>query len=239
MISTPLKLKDVREGASVPPRAYNNTMNDKLSLNWIESKNDIELECVVDLRIMPGNNKVLLTIPGVDGSVDGFENKYRDVAKQANQEHGYTTIQMSNPFISSFHWQSNIRQVLDYLHTNAKSLTGENENDLNVHVFAHSAGAATTLQLAWEYPTIKRILAVNPAAKLGIPHMEAGLRQFAGDKVVILVGSNDPSHTEVASMVKRINKSGTELIVREGADHYFSGEAFATFRDAPATHLFN
>lgn len=200
-------------------------------MNWQEKVGDFNIDCSLDIAVHPADSGVvLLTIPGVDGSVDGYENKYVRIAENIQDKYGVAVVRMSNPFISSMFWESNIRQALEFIQDNAKSISGR--DDFELRIMAHSAGAAIIAQIAWEYPYISRILLINPAMKLGTNKIKRGLSEFGEQKVTVLLGSNDPSIVEA----KRLEIP--ETVVIEGADHHFSGEAFQIFLEAPEEYLF-
>lgn len=201
-------------------------------LNWQEKINDHTIDCSLDIAIHPADSNIIFfTIPGVDGSVDGYENKYVRIAEDIHNKHGAAIVRMSNPYISSLFWESNIRQVLEFIENNAETIT--NRKDFELRIMAHSAGAAIIAQIAWEYPYISRILLVNPAMKLNPYKIKKGLNELKGNNVTILVGSRDPSISETKEL-------GIErTIIVEGADHNFSGDHLKTFLEAPSRYLFN
>lgn len=206
-------------------------------LEWQESMNDVTIDCSLDIAIHPANSKiVLLTVPGVDGSVDGYENKYNQIAETIQKKHGVAVVRIANPFITSFHWESNIRRALEYIETHMLEITGH--KDIEIRIMAHSAGAAIVAQIAWEYPQITRILLINPATKLGIEKMKYGLAEFGGNKITVLFGSRDPSVAD-AKELSQSNESARRIIVLDGVNHHFSGDALASFIQAPHSYLFD
>ena len=45
-------------------------------INWQETMNGVTIDCSLDVAVHPArSNTVLLIIPGVDGSVNGYEDK--------------------------------------------------------------------------------------------------------------------------------------------------------------------
>ena len=206
-------------------------------LRWQVDLNNIALDCSVDVAIHPSNGKVvLLTIPGVDGSVDGFMNKYLLIAENINKKHGAAAVRMSNPYITSYHWEQNIRKILSYIDDNSKTISGR--EDIELRIVGHSAGAAVIAQIAWEYPFITRLLLINPATKLDLTRIKQGLVEFGAEKTTILVGSEDPSLADIESLSETKGLESLRTTVAEGADHYFSGEAFQIFLRAPGLYLF-
>jgi len=204
---------------------------DYQKLNWQEEKNGIVIDCSLDIAVHPADSNIIfLTIPGVDGSVDGYENKYVRIAEDIQNKYGAAIVRMSNPYTSSLFWESNIRQVLQFIEDNAKAITGK--EDFELRIMAHSAGAAILAQIAWEYPLISRLLLVNPAMKLGPDKIKRGLSELNDKQITIMVGSKDPSILET----KELTTANT--VVGEGADHNFSGDAFPLFLESPSKYLF-
>lgn len=207
-------------------------------IEWTEEMNGVKVDCSLDIAIHPASsNTILLTIPGVDGSVDGYKEKYLRIADSVQEEHNVSVVRISNPFITSFHWESNIRKALEFISINLPTITDGNEAE--IRIMAHSAGAAVAAQIAWEYPKIKRLLLVNPATKLGLDKIKLGLSMFKGDEVTILYGSLDPSISDVNQLSSIESNAPINTFVLEGIDHNFSGaEGLIQFIAAPNNHLF-
>lgn len=200
--------------------------------------NGVTIDCSLYIAIHPADSEVvLLTVPGVDGSVDGFEDKYVKIAESIQEKYGAAIVRMANPFITSYHWESNIRQSLNYILENTEEITGH--KNIEIRIMAHSAGAATVAQIAWEYPEITRILLVNPATKLGIDKIKYGLSEFGGNRITVVFGSEDPSVGDMDEIAKLSEAAQIRTRILEGVDHNFSGESLEAFISAPALHLFD
>jgi pimeloyl-ACP methyl ester carboxylesterase len=201
-------------------------------LNWQEKINRVTIDCSLDIAIHSADNGlILLTIPGVDGSVDGYEKKYVKIAEDIHDNYGVAVVRMSNPFVSSLLWESNVRQVLQFIEDNAELISGR--DDIELRVMAHSAGAAIIAQIAWEYPFISKLLLINPAIRMWPDKIKHGLVEIGCDKVTILIGDRDPSLIDV----KRL--SNIKSVVVNGADHDFSGDAFLVFLSSAGKYLFD
>ena len=207
-------------------------------IEWQETMNGVTIDCSLDIAIHPADSKVvLLTVPGVDGSVDGFKNKYIKIAESIQEKYGAAIVRMANPFITSYHWESNIRRTLVYIMKHTEEITGH--KDIDVRIIAHSAGAATVAQIAWEYPEITRILLINPATKLGIDKIKYGLSEFGVDRITVMFGSEDPSVGDVDEIAKLSEAKNVHTHILEGVDHNFSGGSLEAFITAPALYLFD
>jgi pimeloyl-ACP methyl ester carboxylesterase len=199
------------------------------TLSWQEEMNGIKIDCSLDVVVHPTESRTtVLIVPGVDGSVDGYENKYIRIAEDLLENKGVSVVRISNPFITSYHWQENLRRALEFIQSD-KTLS-----DKDIRIVGHSAGASVIAQIAWEYPEISRLLLINPAEKLGFEKMQRGLDQFNG-LTTILFGGNDPS-IETAKDFGKVN--GVSVLTVPEASHNFSGEHFPIFLSAPANHLF-
>lgn len=200
--------------------------------------NNVTIDCSLDIAIHPADSKVvLLTVPGVDGSVDGFEDKYIKIAESIQEKYGAAIVRIANPFITSYHWEYNIRQALNYILENAEEIT--DHKDTEIRIMAHSAGAAIVAQIAWEYPEITQILLVNPATKLDIEKIKYGLSEIGGSKITVLFGSEDPSVGDVDEIAKLSEAKNVHTHILEGVDHNFSGESLEAFITAPSLYLFD
>lgn len=198
-------------------------------VKWQSSHNDISVEASMDIKVRPANSKrVVLFVPGVDGSVDGYMNKYINASDHLVNNHDVGIVRISNDFISSFHWEDNIKQALKFLEDNASKYFSS--DDLEISVVGHSAGASVTAAIAHKYPAIRQILLINAAKGLNTDQILEGLSKFDG-KLVVVYGSDDPSNDFISDIKKVKPNSITHII--DGADHHFTGEYIRTFEKLP------
>lgn len=201
-------------------------------LNWQEKMNNVTIDCSLEIGVHPArSDTVLLIIPGVDGSVNGFEDKYIRIAERIQNQYGVAVVRTANPFISSFHWESNPRRILDYIAVNAGTITGSEAP--RIKVMAHSAGASIVARIAREYDAITDLLLVNPAQKLDSDAIRSGL-MAANARTIAVFGSKDPS----ISFAEQLKEDGHMVHVVEGSDHYFSGDHLENFINLPSEYLF-
>ncbi len=208
------------------------------TIDWRETMNGVSIDCSLDIAIHPANSSIiLLTVPGVDGSVDGYDNKYVRIADSIQATIGAAIVRIANPFITSFHWESNLRQALDYIANHAAEIT--NHTDYEIRLMAHSAGAAVAAQIAWEYPRISRLLLVNPATKLDIEAIKSGLEKLSDRPITILMGGADPNFDDNQQLIDELKLGNIKLEIARSADHNFSGENFSIFLESPLQYLFD
>lgn len=196
------------------------------TLAWEAGKGEMAIDTTLDVRVHKlQSDKVVIILPGVDGSVDGFENKYVRMADNITSKQRKAVVRLSNPFISYYHWEDNLREALAYVEENAQELFGTEE--ISIEIIGHSAGAAAAASLAWEYPAIKKLLLINTAAAVSPEKIVDGLRKYTNEAKVIF-GSKDPSLPFAAMLPEEI-----QVDIIEGADHHFTGEHLETFITLP------
>lgn len=202
-------------------------------LQWQETKNGVTIYCGLDVRVHTAkSNIIVLLIPGVDGSVDGYKNKYHTIAESIQKKHGAAVVRMENPFITSFHWESNVRHILEFIESNKQEICISDSYE--IRIMAHSAGASVIASIAHEHQQTTRLLLVNPAMSLNSTAITEGLDKFGGS-ATILIGSKDTNYSEILKLESR-NK--LKIITVENADHNFSGDSFQAFLDAANKYLF-
>ena len=204
-------------------------------MHWQESMNGVKVDCELDIRVHPAKSKtIVLLIPGVDGSVDGYKNKYVTIAEQSQEKHNVAVVRMENPFVTSFHWESNIRRILEWIEQNKLDIC--NNDDYSLLVQAHSAGASVMASIAHEYPNIRKLLLINIAMSLNTAKILAGLQKYDGD-VTLLMGDRDPSLPLLNEIKFSENSTLAETVIVDNTDHDFSGDSFKLFLDAADTYL--
>jgi alpha/beta superfamily hydrolase len=192
------------------------------NLSWQAKHNGITINVSMDIRVHPCESKtIVLIIPGVDGSVDGYDNKYITMAEKIVKEQHKAVVRISNDFISSFHWEDNLKHALEYIEDNALDIC--KNSDYTIEIIAHSAGASVAAWIAHEYRSIQKMVLINCAAKLQPERILDGLSQHKGD-VTVVYGSKDPSKDFMQQL-----PTGTHHMIIEGADHFFSGSSLAEF----------
>lgn len=153
--------------------------------------------------------------------VEAFQRKYPAAA-----------VRIANPFITSYHWESNPRRALKYIKENMQRIVGRSGN-VRIVVVAHSAGAAVIASIAHEYPEIAGLLLINPAKKLlGADQMIHTLGTLE-NKTTVVFGGEDPS----IDMVDTLRSSKINVHIVRGADHNFSGKYLNNFIDLPTSFL--
>ncbi|WP_129735100.1 hypothetical protein [Candidatus Nanosyncoccus alces] len=181
----------------------------------------------IEISIHDGtSDELLLIIPGVDGSLDGYKNKYLQIAENTNLNYGATVIRMSNPYNLGGYHLRNLFEVLDFVEKNYDM------TQKRLHVLGHSLGAYMIGSVASMYDYIDKILLINPATLLDLNDYKS-LKLRPKDSNIILIGEKDPSveHIELFKDLGTVN-------IQRGADHHFSGSSFEDFLEATSKYIF-
>lgn len=181
----------------------------------------------IDVSIHDGDSdEILLIVPGVDGTVDGYKNKYLKMAEKVNSEYGATIIRMSNPHNLGGYHLRNLFEVLDFI---------EKEYDMTkkrLHIVGHSLGAYMIGAAASMYDYIDKVLLINPATLLKLEDYKS-LENRPKESNIILIGEKDSAmdYIELFSNLGVVN-------IQPGADHHFSASSLDAFIDSPTKYIF-
>lgn len=166
---------------------------------------------------------LFVTFAGVDGSHNGYNNKYLLMAKHIQENSESSVLRASNPYILSHFWDTNFKSIMDYIDSNLRRYN-------EISVFGFSAGASIVAKLAHKYPKIKKIILCSMAKELDPIGIKEGLTKFSG-KTEIFYGDKDPNH-EFISEVEKLNLP-IKVTLFKDYDHYFSDKHFEAFVKLP------
>lgn len=198
------------------------------SIKYIQEGPVFDDEVEIEISILPGDSDIIfLIVPGIDGSIDGYENKYKRIAEDINHKYRATVIRMSNPYnLMKFHYR-NLFEVLDYI---------EKHYDMQskkLYAVGHSLGACMLGATAHLFHYIDKLLLINPATGLEQNEL-ANMSERDKSKNIILVGEKDPSYGNYDEYSKY-----AKVHIIKGADHHFSGDTFKVFLNAAEKYLFS
>ena len=170
----------------------------------------VTLDIGIEYGIIKGNNKVLYIKVGNGGSIYGYNNKYIEISKDANEKVGCTVIVASNPI--HIRELDNIKSDMTFINKYM------NYNIKEIYAFGHSNGGVILSNYSFEYELIKRVLIINAPLNINWHKIKEGLSNSQA-KVTCLYGTNDPSYKyiELLKTIKNI-----KIIEVEKADHNFS-----------------
>lgn len=173
--------------------------------------NDI---AVIDYGIVKGNNKIVFTKAGQNGSMYGYENKYLRIARTLNSKYGYTVICSSNPFDGNNPLDTDFSVVEEYCKENGF-------DDYEIYYFGHSNGARIGITWGYQYPRIKKMVLVNSPIFINFHSLKEGLINISDKKIFLVYGEYDQS-INYTELIKPLLNDNIKLEIVKGADHDFT-----------------
>ena len=178
----------------------------------------------IEYGIIKGNNRVLYIKVGNGGSIYGYNNKYLEIANDANEKIECTVVVASNPVNIREH--DNIKNDMEFINKYM------NYDITEIFAFGHSNGGVILSNYSFEYELIKRVLIINAPLNINWHKIKEGLSNSKA-KVTCIYGTNDPSYRYI-ELLKRIKN--IEIVEVENADHNFSNH-YNEFRYATLEYL--
>lgn len=183
----------------------------------------------IEIEFYQAEKDVLLILTGAGGTTKGFQNKYETIAKQVMNDYHFSVAVATTPLGSWLRLDDNLQDIMNCLFENLGT------KDFKVYVMGSSAGANIILSNAYHFPQIKKILAINPVLSMNLHKIDSGIKNFAGEKIDIIVGEKDPAFPWVEALPKN---EILETTVLPNIDHVFNGN-LQTFIDLPKQFLFS
>lgn len=182
----------------------------------------------VPVEIHPhSNGRLLINMPGWDGAIDGYEEKYRKLADFLVEQDIAAVIRCGNHPIEPFDYEESCRaQIRDLTKTAlAKSVEICGSPTPELYYMGFSAGASAMAASAHLFPELQSMLLVAPSQDAGREPMRSALSQFHGS-VYIVVGSAD---FVVGSFPQQVAQWGPPNAPRHftlipQCDHQFRGQ---------------
>lgn len=168
----------------------------------------------IKIGYIPGSTEVLFIKTGQGGSIYGYNNKYIDFAHAVNERCGFSV------FVSAT--DSDAREMYD-LEMELVNKVFQDKSYL-IYYLGVSKGGLIGCWYGADNPKLKKIMSVNAPLMLNYHGKTLpAIKKLGRDKLVMVYGSLDPSHSYVPFAEKYAN-----VKVVSGADHNFRGmtEAF-------------
>lgn len=183
----------------------------------------------IEVAIHPHlNGIIVLNYPGITGTIDGYNNKYGQLADFIQEKGIGTVVRMGNEYFDNLPYPKgmidNFKYVIEHCLTQGRQLSGSDNPKL--YLMGFSAGSSTIAAIAGDYSEIEKILLVAPSGDAGQKAIESGLAKFTGE-VYITVGDRDEmvgpeagqTFYDLATAAK-VRK----LVIVPNCDHQFRGE---------------
>ena len=111
------------------------------NLSWEKTINNHTKKFDLELVIHPLNNgKIIVNYPGADGSIDGYNEKYKTLAEYIVSQGLASVVRLPNPYNFGFDWDMSLRHALAYVHENSKNICGSDSPDIYLIGFSTGAG---------------------------------------------------------------------------------------------------
>ncbi len=179
----------------------------------------------VPLAIHPNTSgRIVINMPGRDGEIDGFDEKYKKLARHMQSQGFAAVIRTDNIFLAGYLPDVKLRAALHYAKEHAWEISGVTEPE--IFLMGFSAGAGAIAAIAHEYPEVSRILLLAPGDNMGGEAIREGLALFSGDATIV-IGDNDENVGTEAGQRFHDYATGAknrELFILPDCDHQFRGE---------------
>lgn len=193
-----------------------------------EIKSQFKDSIIIEYGIVEGNNTVVFTKAGQNGSLYGYENKYIRMARRLNKKYGCSVICSSNPFDGENPLDDAMKIIEEY----AKKF-----DDYKIYYLGYSNGALIGAWYGINYPKIKRMALVNGPLMYNFHKTKEGALSFKGESINFIYGEYDQS-IAYTTLLKGIENEKIKVFIEKGQDHYFSKND-EEFQELPEKYLFN
>ena len=175
---------------------------------------------IIHYGIINGNNKILFIKPGLDGSLIGYKEKYYKLAKYINEKYGYTVVCSNNPSSKA---KGTLYNAMDIIQNYIKFM---NFTDYEIYYFGYSNGAVLGAIDAYKYPSITKLLLINPPLFINFDKIQRGIEGFKGSKITFVFGELDPS-TKYIGLLDLLKKDNLSYYIVKGEDHNLSNDTIS------------
>lgn len=168
------------------------------------------------------SGKIIINIPGADGSVKGYMNKYVNLGDHIQDKGFASFVRVPNDRPQEF--LNTGRCIVNYCLENSKEICGQETPELWLMGF--SAGGASVLLTAWEYPEITKVLTINPFIELVRDDVRRYLPEYKG-KLFVVTGENDKViGSDTVGYIKKFANNVSELqtYAIPNCDHQLKGD---------------
>lgn len=161
----------------------------------------------------------LLIKGGLGGSACGYQNKYLNLANEIRDKYGITVVSCATPDESNSGNQANqIAEDIDFVNSYCKSHP-------KILFMGMSKGASLGCIEGSKIPQISKFLLINPPLMINLPSICHSAKNFNGEMVTFVFGSEDPSIKE-SELLKLHERDNMKVVTVPGQDHYFSKNGF-------------
>ena len=176
---------------------------------------------MTDPLIIPGSRQdyALLIKGGQGGSAYGYQNKYLNLANEIRNKYGITVVSCATSDEPNPDNRTNqITEDIALLNETCKSHP-------KILFMGMSKGASLGSIEGCKILQISRLLLINPPLMINLPRICHAAKNFNGEMMTFVFGSEDPSVKE-SRLLKLHERDNMKVITVPGQDHYFSRDGF-------------
>ncbi len=169
--------------------------------------------------------KIIINIPGADGSVNGYNNKYTNLGNYLQEKNVASFVRIPNDRPQEF--VNTGRCIINYCLEGSEMICGSQKPE--IWLMGFSAGGASALLTAWEYPEVTKVLAINPFLNLEVikKDLKEYLPLYKGDLFVVIGEKDTVIDPDTVGLIKSSASSvkNIRFDVIPNCDHQLKGEA--------------
>ncbi len=141
----------------------------------------------ISVEYHPTNTgNIIINIPGAGGTVEGYLNKYVNLGNYIQEKNIACFVRIPNDRPQEY--ELTVRVIVNYCLEHSQDICGSETP--NIWLMGFSAGAGSIVLTAWEYPEIKKVLAINPYIEGIREKIKRELPSYSG-QLFLLKGSDD------------------------------------------------
>ena len=161
--------------------------------------------------IIQGSKKLVFIKIGRGGSINGYNNKYVNLANKLRNKFGYSIVISANPQDSVCVLKEELEAIKTYI-----------SDYEEVFFIGISNGSLIGAQQGYLNEEITKMLLINGPLMINWPKTKKGIEKFKGEIVEMLYGTKDPSYGYF-DILNCINSERLKFRKIENADHNFKG----------------
>ena len=176
---------------------------------------------MTDHLIIPGirQDYAMLIKGGLGGSACGYQNKYLNLANDIRDKYGITVVSCATRDEPNSSNQANqIAEDVNLVNSCCKSHP-------KILFMGMSKGASLGCIEGSKIPQISRFLLINPPLMINLPRICHSAKNFNGEMMTFVFGSEDPSIKE-SGLLKLHERDNMRVVTIPEQDHYFSKDGF-------------
>jgi hypothetical protein len=176
---------------------------------------------MTDHLVIPGTRQdcALIIKGGCGGTACGYQNKYLNLANEIRDKYGITVVSCATR--DNLKLDNQVNQIAK----DVAFVNGYCKSHPKILFMGMSKGASLGSIEGSKIPQISRLLLVNPPLMINLPRICHAAKNFSGEMMTFVFGSEDPSIRE-SGLLKLHERNNMKVVTVPGQDHYFSKEGF-------------